>query len=85
MHTRVATTATAKEIYYNAFLRRFELEGPIELHQGRVFQSFPAGQKIYILEDGYVRFPTVRQEWRVEEDGGVEVVEQREVPVVVAE
>jgi hypothetical protein len=50
-----------------------------------VFQSFPAGQKIYILEDGYVRFPTVRQEWRVEEDGGVEVVEQREVPVVVAE
>ncbi|HUF60841.1 MAG TPA: hypothetical protein VMN36_02095 [Verrucomicrobiales bacterium] len=78
-HTRVMTTATAKAIYYNAYLKRFELEGPIELYQGRVFNRYPEGQKVYILEDGYVRFPAVRAQWKIEEAGGIEVMEKVEV------
>ncbi len=78
-HTRVMTTATAKAIYYNAYMRRFELEGPIELYQGRVFNRYPEGQKVFILEDGYVRFPAVRAQWKVEETGGIGLVEEVEV------
>ena len=52
LHTRVHTVIQADEIYYNAFLRRFDLFGDVVITQGQHVRSGRPITKWSMHEDG---------------------------------
>lgn len=70
LHTRVSTIVEADEIYYNAFLRRFDFFGNITLQQGQVIERATPVTKWSMHEDGDLD----RNPDRIGDDGGAATV-----------